>query len=112
MKNIIGDTSPSPSTHFGPGVYFLLSEDGMLLYIGKSKTNCMNRVSTHRAEGRIPFCSYHVVALPVDIINSVEAYLIASMKPVMNMDGVNGNVSSSSDLLKMKLDMNRFSASL
>ncbi len=93
MKSIIGNAPLLSASHLGPGVYFLLAEDGSVLYIGKSKTNCMSRVVSHRAEGRIPFYSYHVVALPLSIVNSVEAYLIASIKPEMNTDGVNANES-------------------
>lgn len=94
MKNITGSAANSPAVHIGPGVYFLFGSDGELLYVGKSSSSCMKRIFTHKSDGRIPFSSYFVAPLNELDAAPVEAFLIASLRPSMNISGINAGLDS------------------
>lgn len=66
------------------GLYFLV-EDNELVYIGKSD-NIMNRILTHRREGRKKFDSFFII--PVELscdLPELEAEFIDRYKPKYNV---------------------------
>lgn len=70
-------------------IYFLLSENHEILYIGKTKLRPEKRIHQHKD---IPFTKYLIITVPFDKISTSEEYYIRKIIPPYNKQFTNINI--------------------